>query len=69
MVGLFDDAGLDVIGAATFEKRHDMDDWLSATGCAGAAAARVRELLAHVSDPGGDAWTDVKLVLRALKRA
>jgi hypothetical protein len=29
----------------------------------------VRELLAHVSDAGGDGWTDVKIVVKAEKRA
>ena len=47
----------------TFPRRHDMDDWLSATGCAGAVRrASVKRLLAHVAEPGGDAWTDTKWV-------
>jgi SAM-dependent methyltransferase len=66
---LFADAGLDVVAEATFEKRHDMADWLSATGCTGAAAVRARGLLAHVSDSEGDGWVDVKIVLKAEKRA
>jgi SAM-dependent methyltransferase len=61
-------AGLEVRAEARFAKRHEMDDWLSATGCAGAAAARVRVLLAHVSEPDGSAWTDEKIVLQAAKR-
>ena len=66
---LFADAGLDVVAEAAFEKRHDMADWLSGTGCTGASALRVRQLLAHVSDAGGDGWTDVKIVLKAEKTA
>lgn len=65
---MLEDAGLRIAGEATFAKRHEMDDWLSGTGCAGVAAARVRELLAHVSEPGGAAWSDQKVVLRALRR-
>ena len=62
-------AGLEVVGEATFFKRHQMDDWLGATGCAGEDARRVRELLAHVSEPDGDGWTDAKIVLKAAKTA
>ena len=61
-------AGLDVTDEARFFKRHDIADWLSATGCGGAAAAEVRALLAHVAEPDGSAWTDVKWTARALKR-
>jgi len=58
-----------VVAEAAFEKRHDMADWLSGTGCTGASALRVRQLLAHVSDAGGQGWTDVKIVLKAEKTA
>jgi len=60
-------AGLRVTREARFPKRHEMDDWLLATGCTGEAAARVRSLLAHVAEPGGAAWTDTKWVCRAEK--
>ena len=66
-VDMFAAAGLRVTREARFPKRHVMDDWLSATGCAGDAAERVRELLAHVAEPGGVAWTDTKWVCRAEK--
>jgi SAM-dependent methyltransferase len=66
---LFADAGLHVVAEADFEKRHDMADWLSGTGCTGLTALRVRQLLAQVSDAGGDGWTDVKIVLKAEKGA
>ena len=62
-------AGLDIREEARFSKRHEMDDWLSATSCTGAAAARVRELLAHVAEPGGVAWTDTKWVAQAARSA
>ncbi len=58
-------AGLTVAAEAIFEKYHAMDDWLSATGCAGDAAERVRRLLAHRSDADGSGWTDRKIVLQA----
>jgi SAM-dependent methyltransferase len=67
-LAMFDAAGLDVRAEATFPRRHDMDDWLSATGCRGACAAEVRRLLAHVAEPDGDAWTDTKWVARAVVR-
>ena len=52
---------------AELAKRHEMDDWLSATGCAGDTAATVRRLLAHVSSPDERSWTDTKIVLKAEK--
>ncbi len=67
MLGMLRATGLESVAEATFEKRHDMDDWLSATGCGGERAARVRDLLAHVSEPGGAAWSDTKLVVKARK--
>lgn len=63
------DAGLETEAEAVFDKRHDLADWLSATGCRGDDAARVRSLLAHVSDPDGSAWTDAKIVVKARRRA
>ena len=67
MLGMLRATGLRVSPRTTFEKRHDMDDWLSATGCGGETAARVRDLLAHVSEPGGAAWSDTKLVVKAVR--
>lgn len=60
-------AGLAVRAVAVFPKRHQMDDWLSATGCAGETATRVRALLAHVAEPDGSAWSDQKIVLQAAR--
>ena len=68
-VAMLDAAGLELQSEARFPRRHVMDDWLSATGCAGEAAAEVRRLLAHVTEPDGSAWTDVKWVAQAVKRA
>jgi hypothetical protein len=59
-------AGLEVEEVACFEKRHELDDWLARTGCAGEEAERVRGLLAHVTD--GDHWTDTKILLRGRAR-
>ena len=60
-------AGLRAVAEADFAKRHEMDDWLSATGCSGDVAARVRSLLAHVSAPDERSWTDTKIVLKTRK--
>lgn len=68
-VAMLDAAGLEVLAEARFPRRHVMDDWLSATGCAGEAAAEVRRLLAHVAERDGSAWTDVKWAAQAVKRA
>ncbi len=65
--GMLAAAGLRVLDEARFPRHHDMDDWLSATGCTGAAAAEVRRLLAHVAEPDGSAWTDVKWVAKAAR--
>ena len=62
-------AGLELLAEARFPRRHVMDDWLSATGCKGAAAAEVRRLLAHVAEPDGSAWTDVKWAAQAITRS
>ncbi len=50
-----------------FSKTHDFDDWLARTDCEGAAAVRVRELLAPVSSPDGATWSNDYVVLRARK--
>jgi hypothetical protein len=42
---------------------------LRRTACEGAVADRVRELLADRTLAGGEAWSDVKLLLKAKKRA
>jgi SAM-dependent methyltransferase len=63
---LFGTAGLAVEEVAFFEKRRPVDDWLARTGCVGAEADRVRELLAGQID-GAD-YVDTKILLRGRKR-
>jgi SAM-dependent methyltransferase len=59
--------GLEVEQVEHFEKVHVLDEWLARTGCDGAEAERVKELLAPVLSPDGKAWRDVKIVLKARK--
>ncbi len=61
-------AGLDVVDTALHPRRHVFEEWLSCTGCEGETADRVRALLAHVTEPGGEAWLDAKLIFKTLKR-
>ena len=61
------DAGLEVEQVECFEKEHPLEDWLARTGCEGADAQRVRELLADRMSADGSAWTDTKIVIRARK--
>jgi SAM-dependent methyltransferase len=64
-VELLTDAGLEVEQRELFEKVHPLDDWLARTGCEGAEAERVRELLADRMTDDGTAWTDVKICLKS----
>jgi SAM-dependent methyltransferase len=61
-------AGLSVVHAEEFRKTHVLDDWLARTGCAGATAGRVRELLAEVTGADGTTWQDTKIILKAKKK-
>jgi SAM-dependent methyltransferase len=61
------EAGLEVEQVECFEKTHPLEEWLARTGCEGAEADRVRELLADRMTGDGAAWTDTKLVIRARK--
>ena len=61
------EAGLEVEQAECFEKIHPLDAWLARTGCEGAEAERVKELLADRMTADGSAWTDTKIVIRARK--
>ena len=58
-------AGLEVEQAECFEKTHPLEAWLARTGCEGAEAERVKELLADRMTEDGRAWTDTKIVIRA----
>jgi SAM-dependent methyltransferase len=60
-------AGLQVDQVEYFEKTHPLEDWLARTGCEGADAERVRELLADRMTDGGSAWVDTKIIFRARK--
>ena len=59
---LLTEAGLEVEQVECFEKEHPLADWLARTGCAGAEAERVRELLADRMNDD-----DTKIVIRARK--
>jgi len=65
--GFFADAGLEPELVERFDKRHPLDDWLARTGCGGAGAERVKELLAEQLTVDGSAWLDTKILLRARK--
>jgi SAM-dependent methyltransferase len=64
---LLTEAGLEVEQVECFEKEHPLEDWLARTGCEGADAVRVRELLDDRMNADGSAWTDTKIVIRARK--
>ncbi len=66
---LLTEAGLEVEQVECFEKEHPLADWLARTGCAGAEAERVRELLADRMNDDGTAWTDTKIVIRARRKS
>jgi SAM-dependent methyltransferase len=65
--GLLEGAGLEVEQVECFEKTHPLEAWLERTGCAGAEAERVKELLADRMSDDGAAWKDTKIVIRARK--
>jgi len=60
-------AGLEIEQVESFEKVHELRDWLARTGCEGDEAARVTELLAPQLDEDGTAWRDTKILLKARK--
>jgi SAM-dependent methyltransferase len=64
---VLEQAGLEVEQAQVFEKIHPLDEWLARTGCEGAEAERVKELLADRTTDDGSAWQDEKIVLKARK--
>jgi len=68
LLALLAAAGLRVAAEAEFAIRHEMGDWLAATGCSGEVAAKVRDLLVHVSPADGQSWTDTKIVVQARKQ-
>jgi SAM-dependent methyltransferase len=64
---LFVDAGLEVEQELFFSQEHDMDEWLARTGCTGADAVRVRELLAPFTSDDGATWSNDYIVLKGRK--
>jgi ubiquinone/menaquinone biosynthesis C-methylase UbiE len=58
-------AGLVIEAVERIEKRHGFEEWLARTGCDGAEAERVKELLADRATADGTAWTDTKILLKA----
>jgi SAM-dependent methyltransferase len=64
---LLGQAGLEVEQVEHYEKIHVLSEWLARTGCEGEDARRVKELLAPVLVGDGDAWRDVKIVIKARK--
>ncbi len=64
---LLESAGLAVERVETFAKTHDLEAWLARTGCVGAEAAKVRELLAAQISDDGTTWHDTKLIIKARK--
>jgi SAM-dependent methyltransferase len=60
-------AGLVVEEVTSVQKTHPCEAWLARTGCTGAEAERVRELLAPLTSADGESWTDTKIMLRARK--
>jgi SAM-dependent methyltransferase len=60
-------AGLEVEQELFFSKTHGFDEWLERTGCQGAEAARVRELLAPFSSDDGASWSNDYIVVKARK--
>jgi ubiquinone/menaquinone biosynthesis C-methylase UbiE len=60
-------AGLEIEQVEHYEKIHVLSEWLARTGCEEDDARRVKELLAPVLVGDGDAWRDVKIVIKARK--
>jgi SAM-dependent methyltransferase len=58
-------AGLTVDRVGHFPKRHPLGSWLERTGCTGATAERVRQLLAGRLADDESVWLDTKILLRA----
>ena len=65
---LLESAALEVEQELFFAKEHDMEEWLARTDCAGADAARVRELLApYYTNDDGSKWSNDYIVVKARK--
>ena len=64
---LLESAALEVEQELFFTRSHEFDPWLARTGCTGADAERVRELLAPFTSEDGTEWSSEFIVLKALK--
>ena len=64
---LLESAALEVEQELFFTRSHDFEPWLARTGCTGADAERVRELLAPFTSEDGTAWSSEFIVLKARK--
>ena len=64
---LLEQVGLEIEQVEHFEKIHVLSEWLARTVCEGEDARRVRELLAPVLVGDGNAWRDMKVVIKARK--
>jgi SAM-dependent methyltransferase len=60
-------AGLEIEQELFFSKTHGFDEWLARTGCQGAEAERVRELLAPFTSDDGSTWSNDYIVVKARK--
>ncbi len=64
---LLESAALEVEQELFFSRTHEFDSWLARTGCHGADAERVRELLAPYTSDDGTTWSNEFIVLKARK--
>jgi SAM-dependent methyltransferase len=64
---LLESAALEVEQELFFSRTHEFDSWLARTGCHGADAERVRELLAPYTSEDGTTWSNEFIVLKARK--
>ncbi len=64
---LLESAALEVEQELFFSRTHEFDSWLARTGCQGADADRVRELLAPYTSEDGTTWSNEFIVLKARK--
>jgi ubiquinone/menaquinone biosynthesis C-methylase UbiE len=64
---LLESGALEVEQELFFSKTHDFDEWLARTGCEGADAERVRELLAPYTSEDGSTWSNDYIVVKARK--
>ncbi len=64
---LLESAALEVEQELFFSRTHEFDSWLARTGCQGADADRVRELLAPYTSDDGTTWSNEFIVLKARK--